>query len=139
MVIRYLFVENSLLFRAVSCLLGTCVLTGHPQLLTPLMKSADILVLLVLAVACDAWSQPLELRSSTLAARRSRTWLHASAVTSSAPVRDAGAVEDNETEKSPLLSQLEDLEGIWYSDDVSSKRSRNSPTIRLRLGCSLTV
>ena len=92
----------------------------------------SLLILITSAVA-NAWSlMPLsahcscpQLRRSSSVDPRRPTWLHAqSQITKpSAPVReDTDAVE--ETERSPLLSQLEDLEGIWYSDDFYGPHGR---------------
>ena len=56
-------------------------------------------------------------------ARAPRAPLHAQQLSSSAPVRDAEALDDA-TLASPLLRQLQELEGIWYSDDFYGTHGR---------------
>ena len=85
-------------------------------------------VALSFAVACNAWSQSSLPRKAhipqrRITARHSQLQLQAqSQITTPASKLKPSGID--ETERSPLLEKLENLEGIWYSDDFYGSHGR---------------
>ena len=85
-------------------------------------------VALSFAVACDAWSQsslPRKAHISQLRMSARHSQLHMRAQSQmTTPASEHKPSSIDETERSPLLKKLENLEGIWYSDDFYGTHGR---------------